>query len=341
MSPDRTPMTRAEAVRRRKEEEMRQKEKLTQNNVTKPRSIFTPTTPAKTRPTILGTGRTTAPAANNKNSLRGRYNTATNSLYGRTQKASSPKFAIPSISLPHIQYGPRWFSFLIALFCVLDMYFMLNSDPFVVRAAEVIGNERIRTQDIQNAMGVINLPAAGINPAQIQSNLLASFPDIASLSVDVQVPGKVIITVEERMPVIAWNQGDSTLWVDAEGFSFPPRGQVSGVLNITASGNPPSPAPAADPAPGTTPFLPAEIFATIDTIKPYLPEGSAVIFDQQYGIGWNDPQGWKVYFGHSDGDNTLKIEVYKSMLAYLEKKNIKPILISVEYPNAPFYRLEQ
>ena len=43
----------------------------------------------------------------------------------------------------------------------------------------------------------------------------------------------------------------------------------------------------------------------------------------------------------ANGDNGLKIKVYQNMLDYLSKKKIKPVLISVEYPNAPFYRVEQ
>jgi hypothetical protein len=37
----------------------------------------------------------------------------------------------------------------------------------------------------------------------------------------------------------------------------------------------------------------------------------------------------------------LKYQVYQSMIDYLTKNNIQPNLISVEYPSAPFYRVEQ
>ena len=76
-------------------------------------------------------------------------------------------------------------------------------------------------------------------------------------------------------------------------------------------------------------------------ISSYLPKGAQLIFDPQYGLGWNDPQGWKVFFGNSNDNIALKYQVYQSMLAFLGKKSLKPTLINVEYPNAPFYQMAQ
>ena len=342
MSPDRTTITRAEAVRRRKEEELRQKEKKTNQNVAKPRSFLTKAAPTKPRIGIFGNSKNTPPSVSNNN-WRNQNTTSMGTLYGRDRNTTQPKVAIRSFNLPKINYGPRWISFLIAFFCVLDLYFLLNSDPFIIRAAEISGNQRISTQEIENAMGVVNLPAATVNPTQVQANILATFPDVSTITVDVQIPGKVVISLEERIPVAAWIQDGKTLWVDAEGYSFPTRGQINDILNITASGAPPTPAADPDAELGPKPFLPADIFATIKTIQPMLPQGAEVIFRPEYGLGWKDPQGWEVFFGYSNGesDNSLKVEVYKSMLTYLSKKNIKPVLINVEYPNAPFYRVEQ
>jgi cell division protein FtsQ len=247
-----------------------------------------------------------------------------------------------TFSMPRIAVGPRLLSFFIAIFCFVDMYLMLTSDPFIVYSADIQGNKQVSSQEIQNVLRIADLPAAYLNPDQIQANILGAFPNISNAQVDIYIPNSVVISVEERTPVVAWHQQDGQVtWVDADGYGFAPHGQIDNLPSITALGTPP--APAIDPTQtiGAKPFLQTDLSQAIMTISPYLPKGAALIFDPQYGLGWSDPQGWKVYFGYSNKDSALKLQVYQSMLDYLSKKNIKPTMISVEYPNAPFYQAEQ
>ena len=159
---------------------------------------------------------------------------------------------------------------------------------------------------------------------------------------EVNLPAEVVVTVSERQPVVAWLQDGQTVWVDAQGYAFPPRGLVEGLVTVTSAGAPPIPASVnVAQTIGARPFLTPDLSATIVTLSPHVPQGAALIFDPGYGLGWSDPRGWKVYFGHSNGDAGLKFQVYQSMLDYLAQHNIQPTLISVEYPNAPFYRVEQ
>ena len=341
MSPDRITMTRAEAIRRRKEEEQNRRGKLTLKKVVAPKPAPAPKPASKTRAGKGSTGinRTGKPAVFNRWSRR--YDISMSSPTRRPQVAPKPKTPSISITMPHIAYGPRWISFFMAIFCVVDMYLMLNNDAFIVQNAEISGNKQITSQEIQNVLRIANWPAAYLNPDQIQANILGAFPDISSAHVNINLPNNVVISVEERTPVAAWRQDGQTVWVDALGYAFPPRGQIENLPVITALGAPP--APYIDPKQtiGARPFLRTEFSQAIVTISSNLPQGATLIFDPQYGLGWKDPQGWKVYFGNSDGDNALKIQVYQNLLDYLKKKNLKPTLISVEYPNAPFYQLEQ
>jgi hypothetical protein len=48
-----------------------------------------------------------------------------------------------------------------------------------------------------------------------------------------------------------------------------------------------------------------------------------------------------VVFGTSGDDVEAKALVYQAMVDWLSQRGIRPILISVAYPNAPFYRVEQ
>ena len=76
------------------------------------------------------------------------------------------------------------------------------------------------------------------------------------------------------------------------------------------------------------------------TLYPTMPEGANLVYDARYGLGWQDPLGWQVYFGHSGDDMQTKLNVYLSMVEHLLNRNIQPAIISVEYPSAPFYRMQ-
>lgn len=341
MSPDRTTITRAEAIRRRKAEELRQKEIAAQRSTPKLRTGPEPESPSKLR--FGWTDKTKTNSTVSRIPRDRSYNIAMSTPYGynKAMQAAEKESKI-SFSLPKFRYGPRWISLLIVIFCFADLYFMLNYEPFIVHDAQITGNQRIGTQDIQNVLGIYNQSAAILNPAQIQTNIMAAFPDVSDVQVEVSIPNNVNVTVTERTPVAAWHQDGQVVWVDFEGFAFPPRGQVDGLLSITASGAPIT--LQTDPTVlqiGARPFLQPGLFHTIEAIIPYLPQGASLIYDPIFGLGWTDPQGWKVYFGNSNGDTNLKLQIYQTMLDFLKKKSIKPVLISVEYPDAPFYRVEQ
>ena len=63
-----------------------------------------------------------------------------------------------------------------------------------------------------------------------------------------------------------------------------------------------------------------------------------MIYDPKYGMGWQDPHGWSVYFGQNTQDIAMKEKVYQAILDTITKQGIQPTLISVEYLDAPFYK---
>jgi cell division protein FtsQ len=359
MSPDRTTITRAEAIRRRKEEDQKRREKAAPKTTSKPKPAAKPKPVAKPKLKLIHASKPAAgpkaervalryPSASlraglspvSASRLRHRYDIAMSSPYGRAESYNRPK--APTISMPKIRIGPRLLSFLLVALCAAGLYYMFSMDPFIVREASVVGNNRVGVEQIANILGVANQPAALLNPAQIEYNILATFPEIATASVEVGLPANVVVTVSERQPVVSWLQSGQMTWVDAQGYAFPPRGEVSGLVTVTSTGAPPTPTNLnLAQTIGARPFLTSDLSAAIVTLSPLVPEGATLVFDPGYGLGWSDPRGWRVFFGHLNGDAALKFQVYQAMLDYLAKQNIQPALISVEYPNAPYYRVEQ
>jgi cell division protein FtsQ len=351
MSPDRITTTRAEAIRRRKEDEQKRREKLTFKKVSNPSaapalklvSASKPEPKARpiTKTRLGGTTMAHSVVPMTTSRLSHRYDIAMSAPAGSARGFNMPKAPSISISMPRISFGPRALSFFMVVFCIIDMYFMLNNDPFIMHTADILGNQQITSDEIQRVLRIADLPAAFINPAQVQINVLAAFPNITNAQVDVNLPNNVVITIQERTPVAAWQQDGQTVWVDAFGYAFPPRGKIDNLPTVTALGAPPSPVVDPKQTIGAKPFLTSDLSQTIVTLGSYLPKGAGLVFDPHYGLGWTDPKGWKVYFGNSNENSALKLEVYKSLLDYLTKKNLKPTLISVEFPNAPFYQVEQ
>lgn len=339
MSPDRLTLTRAEAIRRRKEEEQKMRDKLTRKRASTPKPAAAPQPAAQPRAERV-TPRISPSVSRSR--FRARYDVAVMPVRGQARAAATAHPQSPAITLPRVTFGPRWFSMLLVLACAAMMYFYVTEPSFLAQEAVIHGNLRVSAQDINSVLGIANQPASLLNPAQIEYNIMASFPEIYGAHVQVELPAKVTITVAERQPVAAWTQDGQVVWVDAQGYAFPPRGEIEDLVTVTAAGNPPAPENINLPQPlGARPFLTFELSAAIATLAPQVPEGATLVYDPRYGLGWSDPRGWQAYFGKNNSDITTKLVVYQSLLENLAERGVQPTLISVEYPNSPFYRVSK
>ena len=89
------------------------------------------------------------------------------------------------------------------------------------------------------------------------------------------------------------------------------------------------------------PFISAEMVQSLKGLAGHVPQGVPILYDAGSGFGWNDPRGWRVYFGTSARDVELKMRVYESMVVSLTQRGIRPALINVTYPAAPYYRMSE
>jgi cell division protein FtsQ len=150
----------------------------------------------------------------------------------------------------------------------------------------------------------------------------------------------------ERTPLIFWQRQDGTSeWIDAQGVKFPERGQVDNLVTVIAFGDPPTPpAVTTDSTAITTGanavFIDPSLIKTITELVEMAPAGAAITYDPGYGLGWNDPRGWSVYFGENTQNVTVKLTIYQSIIDKLSQEGVQPTMISVEYLDAPFYRTQ-
>jgi len=127
-------------------------------------------------------------------------------------------------------------------------------------------------------------------------------------------------------------------WIDENGNAFQPRGEVSGLVQVSANGAPRQ--DLTDPALNIYEqrFITPELVQVIISLAPFVPAGVPMIYDPQYGIGWQDPSGWVVHFGQNTQDMDMKFTVYHALVDHLVSQGIQPTLISMEFLDAPFYK---
>ncbi len=291
---------------------------------------------------------------------------------------STPGTELRLPALPRIRSGARAVSGLIAFCAMIGILSMLFSPMFTIETAEISGLKRLSQNNIAAILNIQNLSIIELDPAALRSDLLAAFPMLESASVSVGLPNKVNIEVTERQPVAAWNYGDKSLWIDAKGVVFQPSGTPPKLLNIEADSQPPltlspeeqkaiqdSLAAANLVTASTDSAAPQELntytvltlkntllkgkpdkinpvlLTTAQKLAAHLPAGTPLTYSAASGLGWKDAGGWEVYVGQDLDHYDQKIALYQSILKQLTDQGITPALISVEFLNAPYYRLEK
>jgi hypothetical protein len=115
---------------------------------------------------------------------------------------------------------------------------------------------------------------------------------------------------------------------------------MGGLISVVAESAPPVEGSVADPL-NPSPFISTDMVQAIKGLAGHVPPGMYILYDTRMGFGWNDPRGWRVYFGVTGHDVALKMRVYESMVDSLMDRGIRPALINVTYPTAPYYRMTQ
>ena len=247
-----------------------------------------------------------------------------------------PKFSMPSFPRFHANW--RLTSIIIAIFLSVAIYLVLTLPYFYVPQATVLGNNRITREEINTVLGVTGQSIFTIQPDQVRATLLMNYPELLSAEIKVYLPNHVYVTVNERVPVILWQQNGGYTWIDSTGIAFRPRGNAENLILVNAIDTPPSGIVDEN---NLTPYMQKELVDAITLLTPLVPAGSTLTFSLADGLSWQDPRGWTVAFGTTANDMPLKIRIYQSLVDSLTASRKTPIYISVVHPDGPFYRMAE
>lgn len=244
------------------------------------------------------------------------------------------------LSIPRPHFGMRAVSFILVAILGTAIYLAYNLPYFRVVQAQVAGNQIISLDEINAVIGVAGQPIFTLKPEDLETRLRLNYPELVFVDVMVTLPNLVAVTVVERRPVVRWEQGGSYTWIAEDGVAFRPRGEIAELISVVAESAPALSLSASDPL-NPVPFISTGMVQSLKGLAGHVPPGMQIIYSPEFGFGWNDPRGWRVYFGTSANDVELKMRVYESMVNSLTQRGIRPAMINVTYPTAPYYRMSQ
>lgn len=326
--------SRAEQVRARRQQSQKKVQKAPTIGSNATRKQPTRQAPVTRRPTS-----TTTPVINRQ------HNKVNVPLKTKGAELQLPAF-------PQIKLGWRLISGAIFVLSLAVVITFTGMNVFSVNAINLEGAERLTSEVIMSQLGISGKSIVAIDPKEIATQITDLFPGVRTVKVSAGLPASLTIKITERQPLVLWQETENTYWIDDEGVMFYAQGEAEVALIVSATGNPPAamaetPAEAEDSTEGdvavatttltrTTPAFIEALFA----LQNYLPEGSTLQYDPEFGLGWRDPSGWLVYFGSDISNIDLKLVEYETIIAELQAKNLTPALISLEFLYAPYYRLE-
>ncbi len=242
-------------------------------------------------------------------------------------------------SVPNVALGWRWLSLALSIILILFLFALWYAPAFRVDMPQIEGLHYLSTEQVAAALPVLDRPVVAINPAQLQTDLLARFPALAEVHVRVGFPNHIVIEAHERQPVLVWQMGQKVWWVDAQGKAFAPLAEKApeGTLVVKAAEAPPD---ATELQVGLMQLLSAEQVQSLRALAQYVPAGTTLVYHPRYGIGWQAAEGWQVYVGRDLADMDKRLMLYQAIADWLKAQGIHPALVSVASLQAPYYRLE-
>ena len=239
-----------------------------------------------------------------------------------------PRLRLPSLRL--IRKGARIPALLLLTISVWGLQTIYSGPDFQVTQPEIIGIEYMSPSRVRTIAGASGRTIFEVDPSQIRHKL-ESLPEIESSKVRVYWPNNVVIEIEERQPVLAWNDAGQTWLLSADGLAFFPQRTIPGLVHIHSLT---SVLKIREPL---DPVIEREKIKAAYDLSLLLEDHGPLLFDERYGFGFRDDRGWMAYFGFS-GDMSVKYVVYEDIAQQLDAEGYPATLVSVQDLAGPFYR---
>ncbi|HSR48956.1 MAG TPA: FtsQ-type POTRA domain-containing protein [Anaerolineales bacterium] len=234
-------------------------------------------------------------------------------------------------SLPAFRFGARVLSISMSLLVMVAIINAIRPGSFTVEAAEVTPTELLTESQVRSIAAVDGRAVFLVDPSEVRGRLMEQ-PEIQSARVVVRWPNVVVLQIDERRPMIEWDDAGRTWWLSADGVAFLKRGELENLIRVTSE------EPALDvQREALVPVIEPEALWAAAALLAQVPEVEGLEYHAEHGFGFEAPEGWKAYFGVG-GDMVLKVQLYRKISEVLVQRGVEAEAISVEDPAAPYYR---
>jgi hypothetical protein len=235
-------------------------------------------------------------------------------------------------ALPAFRAGARILSASLAIVCLWSLVSAFRSGEFTIDKAVVPATTLLTEAQVRSIAAVDGHPVFLVDAAEVRARLMAQ-PEIQSADLVVRWPNQVEVRIDERRPMIEWDDAGQVWWLSADGVAFLKHGELDNLIRVTAEE--PSLNIQRD---ALAPVIDAQELWAAGALLAQVPEVEGLQYHPGHGYGFIDPAGgWQAYFG-SGGDMVLKMQLYRKIAEVLLQRGIAAELVSVEDPSAPYYR---
>ncbi len=232
--------------------------------------------------------------------------------------------------LPAVQLGQREKMGLLMLFLALVFGLVYYLPAFRLNTIELQGAERLPAAEVVATLGVQGRPIWMVQPARLEQALLQAFPELRAVQVTRSFwPAGLHVQLTEREPVAAVRQDGRFFLVDADGVLFLPRQTVDDLPVLTAF----SPLVTTQQT-----ALSPDLVAAVQRLGLAAPADARLIYDGQYGLGWQAASGERVFFGQQPQQLEVQLRLYAALQAALQERGVQPTLIDLGNLHAPYFR---
>lgn len=235
-------------------------------------------------------------------------------------------------ALPALRMGPRALTAVLLGLWALTIHAAWTGARFEVTDIGIEGVKLMSEAQVRSIARLRGLPSFAVDPQAVEQRL-ESYAEIDGAEVRVRWPNQVTIEVQERRPIVEWQDGTQVWWLNASGVAFIQREPYPGLIRVIAE----QPVLQIDEDALLPAILPEVLWEAV-AVAEQLPHIGDLTYSPIHGIGFEDPRGWKVIVGQG-GDLEAKLEVYAALTAQLMERGVKVQLVDIEDPSAPYYKV--
>lgn len=200
---------------------------------------------------------------------------------------------------------------------------------------QISGMAKINQAEMIYYTGAKNKPVFTVDPEQIRTTLMQHYQDIYDADVEIDFPAQMSIALTERIAVVEWDFGGSSFWIDKDGKVLNESRSQESTIHVYADSYPGAPSQEDRDLPL---YFSRETLNTIVTMGSYVPDGEPLIYTFKNGFGWDTEEGWRLFLGKTASDIEEKMRMHESLTKYFHENEIQPILVNLEFKDAPYYR---